>query len=252
MERGFNMFSLNEQKAIELGESGEKAIREQNDYDALQYVQYLQELGVELLEANLETDLKRVVISLRNIGNKATQKKIEDVSSTTVKVLKTLSEPALEKDFSNALWSFSKAVQEIGKGAVKSHMLVTAESAVETLEVIGSGAVAKKMPVVTLWTTMALGEIDYLAKGQKLEDLSKAAKEAREKIINSSETAGFIPREQIEKYPQLIATSLTEFSEGQLLQPAGYEGRPNEEFTEEDFFEGEIEEPGTDVSEQKK
>ena len=41
------MFSLNEQKAIELGESGERAIREQNEYDALQYAEYLRELGHE-------------------------------------------------------------------------------------------------------------------------------------------------------------------------------------------------------------
>jgi len=253
MERGFDMFSLNEQKAIELGESGEKAIREQNDYNALQYVEYLREFGEELLEASLETDLKRVIISLRNIGNKAIQKRMENVASATVDVLKTLAEPALERNFSNALWSFSKAVQEIGKGAVQFQMLEAAKSAVETLEIIGSGAVTKKMEVVTLWTTMALEEMDYLANRQKLEDLSKAAKNARERIIKSSEATSFIPREQIEKYPQLIAQTVNEFAELQNLQPAGYAGRSNEEFTEEEFFEEEIEEePESEASGEKK
>ena len=183
------MFSLNEQKAIELGEAGEQAIREQNDYDALQNVEYLREFGEELLEANLEKDLKRVVISLRNIGNKAIKKKIENVASTTIDVLKALAEPALEKKFSDALWSFSRAVQEIGKGAVQFQMLEPAKNAVETLEIIGSGAVEKKMKVVTLWTTLALEEMDYLANRQQLEDFSKAAKIAREenyKIFRSS------------------------------------------------------------------
>ena len=241
------MFSLNEQKAIELGEAGEKAIREQNDYDALQNVEYLREFGEELLEANLEKDLKRVVISLRNIGNKAIQKRMENVASTTIDVLKALAEPALEKNFSNALWSFSKAVQEIGKGAVQFQMLEPAKKALETLEIIGLGAVEKKMEVVTLWTTLALEEMDYLANRQQLEDFSKAAKTAREKIIKSSEAAGFVTREQIEKYPQLIAQTVSEFAELQNLQPAGYAGKPNEEFTEEEFFEeeGESEEART-------
>ena len=175
------MFSLNEQKAIELGEAGEKAIREQNDYDALQNVEYLREFGEELLEANLEKDLKRVVISLRNIGNKAIQKRMENVASTTIDVLKALAEPSLEKKFSDALWSFSKAVQEIGKGAAQFQMLEPAKNAVETLEIIGSGAVAKKMEVVTLWTTLALEEMDYLANRQQLEDFSKAAKDCQGK-----------------------------------------------------------------------
>ena len=30
------MFSLNEQRAIELGDAGEKAVRENNEYDAIQ------------------------------------------------------------------------------------------------------------------------------------------------------------------------------------------------------------------------
>jgi hypothetical protein len=96
------------------------------------------------------------------------------------------------------------------------------------------------MEVVTLWTSLALEEIDYLANRQQLEDLSRAAKDSREKIIKSSEEAGFITREQIEKYPQLIAHTVSEFAELQNLQPAGYEGRkPNEEFNEEEFFEEE-------------
>jgi hypothetical protein len=95
------------------------------------------------------------------------------------------------------------------------------------------------MEVVTLWTTLALEEIDYIANKQQLEDLSKAAKDAREKIINSSEAAGFVTRDQIEKYPQLIANTVGEFAELQNLQPAGYAGRPNEEFTEDEFYEGE-------------
>ncbi|MHC1754371.1 MAG: hypothetical protein AB9861_02885 [Methanosarcina sp.] len=237
------MFSLNEQKAIELGESGEKAVREQNEYDALQYIGYLRELGEELLNADFETDLKRVAISLRNIGNKAVQKRSESVASSTVEAIDALAEPSVEKDFSNALWSFSKAVQEIGKGAAQMEMLETAEIAVKALEIIGRGAVAKKMEVVTLWTTMALEEIGYLAGKKQLEDLSNAAKTAREGIITASEDNGFIPREQIVRYPQLISQTVSEFSDMQNLQPAGYEGsRPNEEFTEDEFFEGEVEE----------
>lgn len=236
------MFSLNEQKAIELGESGEKAVREQNEYDALQYIEYLREFGDELIEASLETDLKRVVISLRNIGSKAVQKRIDAVAANAVEVLKSLAEPALEKNLPNAMWSFSKAVQEIGKGAVQFQMLEPAKNAIETLETIGSGAVAKRMEVVTLWTTLALEEMSYLADKQQLEDLSSMAKTAREGIIKASEEEGFVTREQIEKYPQLIAQTVSEFAELQNLQPAGYAGRPNEEFTEEEFFEEEVEE----------
>lgn len=236
------MFSLNEQKAIELGEAGEKAIREKNEYDALQNIEYLREFGLELLESNYEKDLKRVVISLRNIGNKAIQKRMETVSSTAVDVLKSLAEPSIEKNYSSTLWSFSKAVQEIGKGATQFRMLETATKAVDTLDIIGLGAVTKKMEVVTLWTALSLEEIDYLANRQQLEDLSKAAKDAREQLIKKSEDAGFIPRDQIEKYPQLIAQTVSEFAELQNLQPAGYAGRkPNEEFTEEEFFEEDIE-----------
>ncbi len=250
------MFSLNEQKAIELGESGERAIREENEYDALQYIDYLRELGEELLKENLENDLKRVVISLRNIGNKAIQKKIENVASTTLNDLKSLSETALDKNFSNAMWSFSKAVQEIGKGAVKFQMLESAKIALDTLRMIGLGAVENKMEVVTLWTTLALEEMAYLANRQHLEDLSKEAKEAREEIIKSSETSGLVTREQIEKYPQLIAQTISQYSELQNLQPAGYAARPNEEFTEEEFFEGEGESeekvPETEAAKKKK
>lgn len=237
------MFSLNEQKAIELGESGERAVREQNEYDALQYAEYLREFGQELLEGDLENDLKRVVISLRNIGNKAIQKKIDNVASTVLSDLKFLSEAAIDKNFSNVMWSFSKATQEIGKGAVQFQMLESAKLALDTLKIIGLGAVEKKMEVVTLWTTMSLEEMAYLANRQQLEDLTEEAKEAREEIIEYSEDSGFIAREQIEKYPQLIAQTVSQFSELQNLQPAGYDARPNEEFTEEEFFE----EEGEDV-----
>ncbi|RXA18466.1 hypothetical protein EQO05_10770 [Methanosarcina sp. MSH10X1] len=233
------MFSLNEQKAIELGENGERALREQNEYDALQYVDYLRELGEELLEADLEADLRRVVISLRNIGNKAIQKKIEGIASMVLNDLKSLSETALSKDFSNAMWSFSKAVQEIGKGAVQFQMLEPAKTALDTLKMIGLGAVEKKMEVVTLWTTLAIGEMAYLANRQQLEDLSKAAVDAREEIIEASELSGFKTRDEIEIYPQLIAQTVSQYSELQDLQPAGYEAKPNEEFTEEEFFEDE-------------
>lgn len=250
------MFSLNEQKAIELGESGERAIREQNEYDALQYAEYLREFGYELLEGDLEKDLKRVIISLRNIGNKAVQKKMDNVTSTALNELKCLSEIALDKNFSNAMWSFSKATQEIGKGAVQFQMLEPAKTALDTLKMIGLGAVEKKMEVVTLWTTMSLEEMAYLANRQQLEDLTKEAKEAREEIIKSSEASGFVTREQIEKYPQLIAQTVSQFSELQNLQPAGYEARPNEEFTEEEFFEeegkGEEQEPETEAAKKEK
>jgi hypothetical protein len=248
------MFSLNEQKAIELGESGERAIREQNEYDALQYVEYLREFGEELLKVNLENDLKRVVISLRNIGNKAIQKKIENVASTVLNDLKSLSETALDKNFSNAMWSFSKAAQEIGKGAVQFQMLEPAKIAIDTLKIIGLGAVEKKMEVVTLWTTMALEEVAYLANRQHLEDFNKDAKEAREEIIKSAEASVFVTRGQIEKYPEIFSNSLREFGELQNLQPSGYAARPNEEFTEEKFFEdeGESEEPEPETKAAKK
>ncbi|AKB50357.1 hypothetical protein MSBRW_1104 [Methanosarcina barkeri str. Wiesmoor] len=248
------MFSLNEQKAIELGESGERAIREQNEYDALQYAEYLRELGHELLESNFEKESKRVVISLRNIGNKAIQKKMDNVASTAINELKYLSETALDKNFSNAMWSFSKAAQEIGKGAVQAEMLEPAKLAIDTLKMIGMGAVEKKMEVVTLWTTMSLEEMAYLANKQQLEDLTKEAKEAREEIIEYSEASGFVTKEQIDKYPQLIAQTVSQFSELRNLQPAGYETKPNEEFTEEEFFEGEGEEqdPETEAARKEK
>ncbi|AKB54946.1 MULTISPECIES: hypothetical protein [Methanosarcina] len=250
------MFSLNEQKAIELGESGERAIREQNEYDALQYAEYLRELGHELLEGNLEKDLKRVIISLRNIGNRAVQKKMDNVASTALNELKYLSDIALDKNFSNAMWSFSKAAQEIGKGAVQVEMLEPAKLALDTLKMIGMGAVEKKMEVVTLWTTMSLEEMAYLANKQQLEDFTKEAKEAREEIIEYSEASGFVTKEQIEKYPQLIAQTVSQFSELRNLQPAGYETKPNEEFTEEEFFEEEVEgeeqEPETEAAKKEK
>ncbi|MDI9396055.1 MAG: hypothetical protein QM426_11910 [Euryarchaeota archaeon] len=233
------MFSLNEQKAIELGESGEKAVREENEYDALQYIEYLREFGEELIGANMEKELKRVVISLRKIGNKAVQKRIDSVATSAVQVLESLAEPVLENNLSNAMWSFSKAVQEIGKGATQFKMIEPAQNAVGALEIIGSGAVAKRMEVVTLWTAMALGEVSYLADQQQLEDLSNMAKTAREGIIKASEEGKLATREQIEKYPQLIAQTVGEFAELQNLQPAGYEVRPKKEPKEDESFEEE-------------
>ncbi|AKB12264.1 hypothetical protein SAMN02910340_01772 [Methanosarcina thermophila] len=250
------MFSMNEQKAIELGESGERAVREQNEYDALQYIDYLREFGEELLNADLEKDLKRVVISIRNIGNKAVQNRMDNVAYTALSELKILSEPALDKNFSNAMWSFSKAIQEIGKGAVQFQMLEPAQIAIDALKMIGLGAVEKRMEVVTLWTTLALEEIAYLAKRQQLEDFSKAAMDAREEIIEASELANFKTREEIEKYPQLIAQTVSQYSELQNLQPAGYAAKPNEEFTEEEFFEDEgdtgEQEPETEAAKKEK
>lgn len=170
---------------------------------------------------------------------------METVASNAVEVIGTLADPSIEKNFSNALWSFSKAAQEIGKGASQAAMLESAGKAVKVLDMIGTGAVEKRMEVVTLWTTMSLEEIAYLAGQKQLEDLSNAAKDAREGIIKASEEAGFVPREQIEKYPQLISQTVSQFSDMQNLQPAGYGGnRPNEEFTEEEFFEEEAEEEG--------
>jgi len=250
------MFSMNEQKAIELGESGERAVREQNEYDALQYIDYLREFGEELLNADLEKDLKRVVISIRNIGNKAVQNRMDNVAYTALSELKILSEPALDKNFSNAMWSFSKAIQEIGKGAVQFQMLEPAQIAIDALKMIGLGAVEKRMEVVTLWTTLALEEIAYLAKRQQLEDFSKAAMDAREEIIEASELANFKTREEIEKYPQLIAQTVSQYSELQNLQPACYAAKPNEEFTEEEFFEDEgdtgEQEPETEAAKKEK
>lgn len=250
------MFSLNEQKAIELGESGERALREQKEYDALQYVEYLREFGEELLNANFENDLKRVVISLRNIGNKAIQKKNENVASASLNDLKSLSKTALDKNFSNAMWSFSKATQEIGKGAIQFQMLEPAKIALDTLKMIGLDAVENKMEVVTLWTTLSLEEMAYLADRQHLEDFSKEAKDNREEIIKSSEAAGFVTRKQIEDYPKIFSNSIKKFGDSQSIQPAGYAARPNEEFTEEEFFEdkavSEEQEPEAKAAKKKK
>jgi hypothetical protein len=137
------------------------------------------------------------------------------------------------------MWSFSKAAQEIGKGAVQFQLLEPAKIALDYLKMIGLGAVEKKMEVVTLWTCLALEEMAYLANRQQLEDFSKEAKDAREEVIKSSEASGFVTRDQIEKYPQIIAQTVSQYSELQNLQPAGYAVRPNEEFTEEEFFEEE-------------
>ena len=238
------MFSINEQKAIELGEAGEKAIREQNEYDALQYIDYLRELGDELLDTSQEKDLKRVAISLRNIGSKASQKNYANPAVASLQVLKYISEEAIEQNYSDALWSLARAVQEIGKSAAQYQLSEPAKNSIEVLEIIGLKAVEKKMEVVTLWTTMSLEEIAHISGEQKLQDLNTAAKASREKIIIASEKAGFVSRVQIEIYPKLISESISKFSELQNLQPAGYEGRSNEEFTEEEFFEGEMIEEG--------
>ena len=234
------MFSTNEKKAIELGEAGEKAIREQNEYDALQYIDYLKELGDELLDMNQEKDLKRVAISLRNIGNKATQINYAKSAVATLKVLKYISEEAIKQKYSDALWSLARAVQEIGKSAAQYQLLEPTKDSIEILEMIGLKAIENKMEVVTLWTTMSLEEIAYISGEQKLKEMNPAAKASREKIITASEKAGFVPRIQIEIYPKLISESISKFSELQNLQPAGYEGKSNEEFTEDEFFEGEM------------
>jgi hypothetical protein len=101
---------------------------------------------------------------------------------------------------------------------------------------------------------MALEEMAYLANRQQLEDLSKEAKEAREEIIESSELAGFVIREQIDEYPKIFSKSIREFGALQDLQPAGYAAKPNEEFTEEEFFEeeGESEEQEPETKAAKK
>jgi len=83
-------------------------------------------------------------------------------------------------------------------------MLDTAKSTVDTLEIIGSGAVTNRMEVVTLWTALALEEIDYIASRQQLEDLSKAAKDARERIIKYSEAEGFIPENRSKNILKLL------------------------------------------------
>ena len=59
-----------------------------------------------------------------------------------------------------------------------------------------------------------------------------------------------------DKYPQLISQTVSQFSELRNLQPAGYETKPNEEFTEEEFFEdegkGEEQEPETEAAKKEK
>lgn len=235
------MFSINEQKAIELGEAGIKAASEGNEYIAIQNIDYLRELGVELIKEDFETESKTVAVYIRNIGTKAAQKKFEEPANAAIGALKELSEMALEKSYSNALWSLARAVQEVGKGAAQFKIEVPAQKAVEVLEMIGLGAVEKKMEVVTLWTTLALGEIDFIANEQKLSEITAAAKASREAIIKSSEEKGFVSREQIEVYPKLISETIKNFGAYQDLMPSSYPEKANEAFNEETFFEEEAE-----------
>ncbi len=235
------MFSINEQKAIELGDAGIKAASEGNEYVAIQNIDYLRELGVELIKEDFETESKTVAVYIRNIGIKAAQKKFEEPAITAIGALKELSEMAIEKDYSNALWSLARAVQEVGKEAAHFKIEVPAQKSVEVLEMIGLGAVEKKMEVVTLWTTLALGEIDFISNEQELSEITAAAKASREAIIKSSEEKGFVGREQIEVYPKLISETIKNFGAYKDLMPSTYQDKANEAFDEETFFEEEAE-----------
>ena len=53
--------------------------------------------------------------------------------------------------------------------------------------------------------------------------MAKTAREGNYKGLRGK--GKFVTREQIEKYPQLIAQTVSEFAELQNLQPAGYAGR---------------------------
>ena len=251
IKRGVNMFTLNEQKAIELGEAGIKAASERNEYEAIQDIDYLRELGEELIKTDLEKESKTVAVYIRNIGAKAAQKRVEEPASAAIEALKVLSEMAIEKDYSNALWSLARAVQEVGKGSAQFKIEAPAQKAVDVLGMIGLGAVEKKMEVVTLWTTLALEEIDFISNEQELTETMNAAKAAREAIIKVSEEAGFISREQIEVYPKLICDTIKSFGAYQDLRPSSYQDKPNEAFTEEEFFEGEAEEEEEEEAENK-
>lgn len=235
------MFTINEQKAIELGEAGIKAASERNEYDAIQNINYLKELGEELIKADLEKESKMVAVYIRNIGTKASQKRFEEPANAAIEALKELSEMAIEKSYSNALWSLARAVQEVGKGSAQFKIEMPAQKAVEVLEIIGLGAVEKKMEVVTLWTTLALEEIDFISNEQGLSEIMAAAKASREAIIKSSEEKGFVSRQQIEVYPKLIYDTIKNFGGYQDLRPSSYQDKTNEAFTEEEFFEGEAE-----------
>ncbi|MDD3041769.1 MAG: hypothetical protein PHV51_02760 [Methanosarcinaceae archaeon] len=245
--RGVSIFSINEKRAIELGNAGVNAARDNKEYEAVQNIEYLKELGEELIREKYEKDSKTVAISLRNIGSKAAQNKIEETAITAIKALRELSDQAFEKGYSDALFSLARAVQEIGKSAAKSELEKSTKYAVETLERIGLQAVEHKMEVVTLWTTLALGEIAYESGERQLEVLQETAKAVRETIIKAAEDKAFIPRAQIEIYPKLISDTIKSFGDYPDLAPAGYDATPNEEFTEEEFFEGEA----VDNSEEK-
>lgn len=112
---------------------------------------------------------------------------------------------------------------------------------------MGLQAVEHKMEVVTLWTTLALGEIDYESGEGQLETLQEAAKTSHEAIIKAAEDKDFITRVQIEIYPKLICDTIKSFGNYSDLAPAGYDATPNEEFTEEELLEGEA----VDNSEEK-
>lgn len=249
IKRGVNMFTMNEQKAIELGEAGIKAASERNEYDAIQNIDYLKELGEELIKADLEKESKMVAVYIRNIGTKAAQKRFEEPATAAIEALKELSEMAIEKSYSNALWSLARAVQEVGKGSAHFKIELPAKRAVEVLEIIGLGAVEKKMEVVTLWTTLALEEIDFVSNEQELPEIVAAARTAREAIIKSSEEKGFVSRQQIEVYPKLIYDTIKNFGGYQDLRPSSYQDQANEAFTEEEFFEGEAENEDTEAGE---
>ncbi len=243
------MFTMNEQKAIELGEAGIKAASERNEYDAIQNIDYLRELGVELIKGDLEKESKMVAVYIRNIGTKAAQKRFEEPATAAIEALKELSEMSLEKGYSNALWSLARAVQEVGKGAAHFKIEVPAQKAVGVLEIIGLGAVEKKMEVVTLWTTLALEEIDFVSNEQELPEIVDAAKAACEAIIKSSEEKGFIARQQIEVYPKLIYDTIKNFGGYQDLRPSSYQDQANEAFREETFFEEEAEDEEAETEE---
>ena len=117
------MFSLNEQRAIELGEAGEKAVREQDEYSALQNIEYLREFGQELLEANFESDLKRVIISIRNIGSKGIQKKMDNVTSASLTCLKLCQKLPWKKIFLMLYGLFQKLYRKSEKGLYSSSCL---------------------------------------------------------------------------------------------------------------------------------
>ncbi|MDD2438805.1 MAG: hypothetical protein PHD41_01060 [Methanosarcinaceae archaeon] len=230
-----------------MGDAGLSAVREKKEYEAIQNLKYLQELGVELINENFEKESRTVAISLRNIGSKAALNKLEETSKVALKLLRELSEKAFEKKYADTLFSLARALQEIGKSSAKAGLKLPSKQAVEGLEEIGLKAVEHKMEVLTLWSTLALGEIAYEAGKKELKAPQARAKAAREAIIKAAEAKAFVTRAQIELYPQLICDTVKSFGDYPALAPAGYEPtsektpKANEEFTEEEFFKGESE-----------